>query len=236
MYVTQMPGESNYVRLHGILDAFPQLRDGVVLDVGCRHLAATDLPGGRNLCYLGFDRDGEADVRGDLGQGLPFHSTSLDMVLALDVLEHVDDIHAAFAELCRVTRRYVAITLPNIYEIAVRWRFLRGQPLSKKYGLPTESPTDRHRWIFSLSDARQFCHGQAFRCGFGVVAECCLVGPRRRRLLGDGALVRWPDLFVPTYGVLMGRQQNVWAPAGGLSASGADPVADQRPDLAARKP
>jgi hypothetical protein len=131
---------------------------------------------------------------------------SVDIVLALDVLEHVDDIYAAFAELCRVTRRHVAITLPNIYEISARWRFLRGRPLSEKYGLPAESPTDRHRWVFSLSDARRFCHGQASRCGFGVVAECCLVGPRRRRLVGDQALVRWPDLFVPTYGVLLSRR------------------------------
>jgi SAM-dependent methyltransferase len=205
MYVTQMRGESEYVRLHGILQAFPQIRDGVVLDVGCRHVAAPYLPAGRNLRYLGFDRQGLVDVLGDLGQGLPFRSASIDMLLALDVLEHVDDIHAALAELCRVTRRYVAITLPNIYEIGGRWRFVRGRPLSKKYGLPTESPTDRHRWIFSLSDARRFCSRQASRCGFAVAAECCLVGPRRRRLVGDRALVRWPDLFVPTYAVLLGR-------------------------------
>lgn len=187
-----------------------------MLDVGCRRAVAEHLPHGRNLRYLGFDRQGEADVLGDLGHGLPFRDASVDIVSALDVLEHVDDIYVAFAELCRVSRRYLAITLPNIYEISVRWRFALGRPLSLKYGLPEDAPADRHRWIFSLSEARRFSRRQASRCGFSVVAECCLVGSRRRRLVGKVALARWPDLFVPTYGVLLGRDatptasENLW--------------------------
>ena len=59
--------------------------------------------------------------------------------MALDDLEHTDKIYAAFAELARVSRRYVLVALPKAYEVASRVRFLRGQPLSGKYGLPPQS-------------------------------------------------------------------------------------------------
>ncbi|MFN8641701.1 MAG: class I SAM-dependent methyltransferase [Candidatus Binatia bacterium] len=42
-------------------------------------------------------------VRGDLG-ALPFADRSLDLVLALDVIEHLDDDAAALAELARILR------------------------------------------------------------------------------------------------------------------------------------
>jgi hypothetical protein len=215
MRVIEMPCDSDYARLHGILRAFPEIRDGVVLDVGCRDASVEKLLVGRNLRYLGFDREGKPDVLGDLGQGLPLRNRSLDFVLALDVLEHVDDIHAAFGELCRVSRRHVVITLPNMYEIRLRWRFARGLPLSRKYGLPERAPGDRHRWIFSLSDARRFCRWQASESDFAVIAECCLVGPRRRHVLGARAVSGWPDLLAPTYAALAQRI----GPSSGMSGS-----------------
>jgi SAM-dependent methyltransferase len=204
MGVTSMRGGDDEARLSGIVRAFPQIRDGVLVDVGCRRASGRALAG-RNLRYYGLDRIGVADVRADLAQGLPFVDHGVDIVLALDVLEHVDDIHAAFAEVCRVASRFLAITLPNVYEIKGRWRFLRGSPLSGKYGLPDEVPSDRHRWIFSLSEARRFCRECGLRCGFAVVAETCLVGTARGCGIGERMVARWPNLLAPTYGVLLQR-------------------------------
>ena len=205
MAVTSMRQGDDQVRLSGVVRAFPQIRDGLLLDVGCRRGSGQALPRDRNLRYYGLDRVGTADVLADLAQGLPCVDEGVDIVLALDVLEHVDDIHAAFAEVCRVAGRLVAITLPNVYELKGRWRFLRGSPLSGKYGLPEEVPPDRHRWIFSLGDARRFCRESGARCGFSVSAETCLVGAARGYGIGRRIVARWPSLLAPTYGVLLQR-------------------------------
>ena len=66
--------------------------------------------------------------------------------MALDVLEHTDDIYRANEELFRVARKNVIIALPNAYEVKGRLKFLIGRTLSGKYGLPLDPPSDRHRW------------------------------------------------------------------------------------------
>ncbi len=42
----------------------------------------------------------------------PFADKSFDVVLCLDVLEHLEKIHAAFDECCRLAARHVIISLP----------------------------------------------------------------------------------------------------------------------------
>ena len=101
------------------------------------------------------------------------------MVVALDVLEHTDDIYYSFAELCRVARHHVLLVLPNLYEIGIRKRVFFGQRISGKYGLPVNPPMDRHRWMFSFREAENFTHAMAKKCGLEVVGEGCLTGPRR---------------------------------------------------------
>jgi hypothetical protein len=104
---------------------------------------------------------------------------SADTVVALDVLEHTDDIHHAFTELCRVASRYVVITLPNMYDWKTRIRYLRGRQLGAKYGLPVDPPGDRHRWFFGLDEARAFCRANGSRAGWRIIDERVLVGPAK---------------------------------------------------------
>jgi SAM-dependent methyltransferase len=53
--------------------------------------------------------------RADLRRGLPFSDGQFELVTALETLEHLDqrDIPRALAELRRVTRRYVLVTIPS---------------------------------------------------------------------------------------------------------------------------
>ena len=118
---------------------------------------------------LGGSPDQTCDLE---AAALPYDDASYDCVLCLDVLEHLECIHAMFLELCRVARRHVIISLPNPWDSF--WSMVRrtdwrpGQPL-KFYGLPAERPEDRHRWFFSNREARRFIESNADECGMRVV-------------------------------------------------------------------
>jgi SAM-dependent methyltransferase len=203
--VTQGPNEQG--KLQSLAMAWPDVWQGRILDVGCRSKTLQSVLPRGELQYWGLDLYAPADVLGNLEQGLPFPDAFFDTVVALDVLEHTDNIYEAFAELCRVSHRYVLIALPNAYEVASRIRFLRGQPLSGKYGLPPEPPLDRHRWLFSWNEAKRFAQVLGPKHGFTILAEGNLIGARRSAM-GGSLLVRlFPNMLSPWYIALLRRPQ-----------------------------
>jgi Methyltransferase domain len=192
--VIRVAGGTSSQKAAGIVTAFSGIWHGLILDVGCRNKELREALDGRSVRYLGLDVKPPADVIADLNHEIPLPDGEADTVVALDVLEHVDAIYDAFAELCRVARRHVVISLPNAFVLDSRYRHLRGR-VSGKYGLPEEPPGDRHRWLFSLDDARRFCRHRAKMAGWCVAEEAVLVGPRRQRM---EALVRaLPNLLSP---------------------------------------
>lgn len=132
---------------------------GRVLDVGADECYLKQyLP--EDVEYWGIGLGGHPDRRVDLErEKIPFPDNSFDCVLCLDVLEHLENIHEVFDELCRVTRRYVIISLPNpwkdFYNMLRYGDYRPGQPM-KFYGLPLERPEDRHKWFFSSEEAEKF--------------------------------------------------------------------------------
>jgi hypothetical protein len=142
-------------------------------------------------------------VIADLGGGLPLRTRGADTIVALDVLEHTDDIYNAFAELCRVASRNVVITLPNMYDWTATLRHLRGRRLSGKYGLPVDPPTDRHRWFFGLDEARDFCRARSAAAGWCVSDERVVVGPRGQSVVAKNVARRLPRWFCSTYFALL---------------------------------
>jgi SAM-dependent methyltransferase len=193
--VVRFRGPSALDKAEGVVAAFPTIWRGLVLDVGCRSRELEQALADRAVSYIGFDLYPPGDVVGDLGEGIPLPDDNADVVVALDVLEHVDGIYEAFAELCRVARSHIVISLPNAYVLKHRWRVLRGQ-VAGKYGLPEEPPPDRHRWLFPLTDARRFCRHRAELAGWKVIEEAVVVGPRRRRI--EPFVRAWPNLLSPT--------------------------------------
>jgi hypothetical protein len=180
-----------------IVAAFPDAWRGTVLDVGCRSRELRKALGGTEVRYLGLDIKATADIVVDLDDGIPLGAGEATTVVALDVLEHTNGIHQALAELFRVASKTVIVSLPNCYEIQARIRHLLGRPISGKYGLPLQPPPDRHRWFFSLDDARVFCRSQARENGWAVIDDGVIVGPRRaqfRRLV-----TQFPNLLSATY-------------------------------------
>lgn len=139
-------------------------------DVGARDECLREAAEG--MKYISLDIDGNPDIRADISEGIPVSDAQFDCVVAFDVLEHVDNIHTAFAELCRVSRRYVLVHLPNLYIIHARLRYLVGKRISGKYGLSKDPVPDRHRWLFTLAEARDFFRHNAVLNGFIVQREC----------------------------------------------------------------
>lgn len=110
----------------GALDAvLPDARPERVLEVGVGEgevadrvrarwagvpYAVVDLPD-RSLA-AGWHRRGLAGAFADIGR-LPFPDDRFDLVLAIEVLEHVPDPALALAELARVARRHVVLSVPR---------------------------------------------------------------------------------------------------------------------------
>jgi SAM-dependent methyltransferase len=198
MELLTMRGVTSAHKAESIVDGFPSIWSGQVLDIGCRRRELDRALAPRGVSYVGLDLSMSADAVADLGVGLPFPDRSADVVVALDVLEHTDDIHHSFSELCRVARRHVVLSLPNQYDARSRWMAVRGKH-SGKWGLPLEPSRDRHRWMFTLPEARDFCEHVGREHGWVVAQERALVGPKRGAPISRTLVERWPDFFAPTY-------------------------------------
>lgn len=131
-----------------------------VLDVGCFEAPLRDFL--KSIMYIGVDISGKPDIKLNLEEiyKLPFKDESFYCVLCIDVLEHLDNLHMIFDELIRVSKRYIIISLPNCWCDA-RQAIERGKGHFGHYGLPLQKPKDRHKWFFSLSEAKQFLEGKS---------------------------------------------------------------------------
>jgi ubiquinone/menaquinone biosynthesis C-methylase UbiE len=150
--------------------------EGSVLDVGCGEAYLKKYVTGE---YVGVDMAGSHDIFVDLEKGkMPFKDGSFDCVVCTDVLEHMNDIHAVFVELTRVTKKYVILSLPNNWA-PFMGRILMGYGNSPKfYGLPLNQPKDRHKWFFNCEEAKAFVYGMAKRTNTRVI-RCEVHCPRR---------------------------------------------------------
>lgn len=168
---------------------------GRIIDIGAdqcylrNHLPPTTeyVPVGRG--------DHELHVVVDLEkQRIPFGDQSFDCALCLDVLEHLENIHDVFREVCRLSREWVLISLPNPW-MALLETLQRGpfsaQESVKFYGLPDEPPADRHKWFFSTTEAERFVQYQAKRNSFQVYDVHRKVGGWSEIAGGGGWLDRY---------------------------------------------
>jgi 2-polyprenyl-3-methyl-5-hydroxy-6-metoxy-1,4-benzoquinol methylase len=209
MEIFVAPGRDEMAKFEGVINAFPDVWEGLLLDVGCRKGNLKRALNGKKVRYVGLDLHGGADLIGDLERKMPFGNEVFNTVVALDVLEHTDNIYGALNELCRIAKKYVVVSLPNAYDITSRLRYMFGKKPSGKYGLPLQPPDDRHKWLFSLIDARVFTSEVVSRCGFQLKAEGSFVGPRRFSLIGKTFMSYFPNLFAPSYLALLQRRISV---------------------------
>ena len=128
-----------------------------LLDIGCRTM---DLKPLLKNCKEYYGTDLLPPVKGvfqcDLEKKLEFNNNEFDVITALDVLEHIDNPHGALDEFYRIAKKAVYISLPNMFYISFRIRFLLGGGISGKYTFHPHPVKDRHRWILSYDEAIKF--------------------------------------------------------------------------------
>jgi predicted SAM-dependent methyltransferase len=173
-----------------------------LLDMGCRTM---DLKPHLNSCvqYSGTDFiPGPNVFECNLEEGLPFDDNSYDIVVALDVLEHLENIHTTLIDAFRVARKSVIISLPNIHYIQFRWLFLRGKGITGKYKFHAHPVLDRHRWVMSYYECLRFIEENTKK--YDVKIYDIIPKRGRTRMVSEPIekllAKRWPNLFV--YGVM----------------------------------
>ena len=143
-----------------------KFQDYSLLDAGCRDMTLKPLLNGCKEYYGGDLVETDGVLECNLEKPLLFEDNSFDVVVALDVLEHLNDPHGAFQELLRVAKRSLIISLPNMYYIKFRLNFLLGNGISGKYRFPADPIVDRHRWIMSFSEIEDFVEKNAGKFPF----------------------------------------------------------------------
>ena len=125
-----------------------------ILDIGCRDKELKKYLKEGTL-YQGIDfKDDDEVLAHNLENGIPFSDNSFDVVFALDVLEHVENIHFLFSEVLRVSKTEAIVALPNMSYWKFRLRYLKGKDISDKYVLPSKKILDRHRWLTSYKSSK----------------------------------------------------------------------------------
>ena len=152
---------------------YSQLLKGLILDVGADECGLKKfLPEGTE--YLGIGLGGSVDLKIDLEkEKLPYRKNSFDCVLCLDTLEHLDNLHEVFDELCRVTKKYLIISLPNPWAgfmAMLRYGYYKHAELPMKfYNLPVAPLAGRHKWFYGLPEAERFLRERARMNGMEVL-------------------------------------------------------------------
>lgn len=120
-----------------------KLKPNTVLDVGCgegftlmrlhKEKIGKKLSGIDNMeqaIKLGKKLHPQFKIeKGDIYK-LPYKDNSFDLVLCMEVLEHLENPVAALKELKRVSKKYVLLSVPNEPLFTIQ-RFFRGQNIKK---------------------------------------------------------------------------------------------------------
>lgn len=139
---------------------------GTLVDVGARDRVLRQYIQIDRLQYLSSDVVPGHDYCWDLEKPLEVPSHSFEVVVALDVLEHVEMIHDALRELLRIAKKKLFISLPNMTCLSSRLHYFRYGQLSGKYSLLPAHQGDRHRWLTSYPQVCAFVQHitQTARC------------------------------------------------------------------------
>ena len=142
----------SYNRNEFVANKLGNLNGEKILDIGCRDEVFKKYLKGK-FDYYGIDYDPndacykENRLNYNLEKGLPDLSAKFDIINALDVLEHLENIHEIFNQLFKKSNNTISIALPNMGYYKFRLNFLFRGEISGKYTFHNKKINDRHRWL-----------------------------------------------------------------------------------------
>lgn len=156
-------------RIRAAGEILNQLTIANVLDIGCRGCEAKQILR-EGIEYYGNDlfqnEYGEVIYVGDVLQ-VDFGRT-FDCVVALDIVEHVDDPYVLMDKIISLSNKYVIVSLPNTYDLPHKIDFLLKSSLGKKYSFETSNRLDRHRWVMNYDEIYAFYSYYAIKYGISL--------------------------------------------------------------------
>lgn len=152
-----------------LLGEFLSNKSGSLLDIGARDRVLSQYLNTEKIKYFSADLGEGYDYELNLEKKISMENKKFEYVCALDVLEHVENIHLAFSELARITKKTLFIALPNLSTLPRRWRFFwSGNLGTGKYTLLPEHQGDRHRWLTIYPEINHFIKENAEKEGFQI--------------------------------------------------------------------
>jgi len=144
------------------------LEPASILDIGCRDASLADEFPGTDYAGADLVQDDRGRVKyvGDVTK-VDFDRT-FDAVVALDILEHVDDPSALFDRIVKTADRFLVVSLPNTYDLKSRIKFALEGQLGGKYEFREQTPRDRHRWLMNRAEIEAFYRAKATKHGLSV--------------------------------------------------------------------
>jgi len=135
------------------------LNEETLLDIGCRDMILKKYLKGK-FKYIGIDYQNNINTSKDfinwnLENGIPKIS-NIDVITAIDVLEHLENIHDVFSSLFLLSKKKIIIALPNMGYYKFRMNFFFTGSLSGKYIFSDKKIFDRHRWIPNYQSINYF--------------------------------------------------------------------------------
>jgi len=171
-----------------VYQKYKTILKGKILDVGADEMYLKEYLD-ESSEYFGVGLGNHEDlIKIDLEkEQIPFIEKSFNCVLCLDVLEHLENIHEVFDEICRLSKKWVIISLPNPYadfmDLLEHGKY-RPNRNFKFYGLPHERESDRHKWFFSSLEAKNFIKYRSEKNGFEIRDEFSIsrINPQLSRI------------------------------------------------------
>ena len=112
--------------------------------------------------YDAYQRDSDIRVLNFEQNPLPFGNEEVDIILLSHILEHIENIHYVLDEAFRVGKKII-IVLPNTVGLFTLIKAASGQDLGSMYGLPLVRPKDRHKWVYTVTDAMKLIGWYSFK-------------------------------------------------------------------------
>ncbi|RLJ09912.1 MAG: hypothetical protein DRP15_01930 [Candidatus Aenigmatarchaeota archaeon] len=166
-----------------------------ILDVGCDRGYMRD----RYKNYIGIDISGNPDIIVDLEKGyIPFKPNTFQVVICLDVLEHLDNLHEVLNQIVDISKEFIILSFPN----EIRWlnlvRYIF-KTNDREFGL---TPTNRHKWFLSYTQCRKFILDFAKKKNLEIYDEYVVLGPVSKIF---HKLLKWkfPNLMPYAYFVVL---------------------------------